>query len=87
MKGRVTLMVKKEQRSRSIIRDLPPCCDCTERFTACHDHCPKDARGEFGYMAWKNEIKRVKKVRRDYIEYKTEHGYKMRWDKGVEDEM
>jgi hypothetical protein len=32
-----------------------PCMGCTERFTACHDRCPKDARGEYGYLAWKHE--------------------------------
>ena len=30
-----------------------PCNGCTERFIACSDRCPKDARGEFGYKAWK----------------------------------
>jgi hypothetical protein len=30
-----------------------PCNGCTERFSACSDRCPKDARGEFGYKAWK----------------------------------
>lgn len=29
-----------------------PCRDCQERFTACSDKCPKDARGEYGYKAW-----------------------------------
>ena len=32
-----------------------PCKDCTERFLTCSDKCPKDARGEFGYKAWKTE--------------------------------
>lgn len=30
-----------------------PCNGCTERFTACSDRCPKDARGDFGHKAWK----------------------------------
>ena len=30
-----------------------PCNGCTERFLACSDRCPKDARSEFGYKAWK----------------------------------
>lgn len=72
----------KENGLMSQIRDAPPCKDCTEKFTACHDRCPKDARGEFGYMAWKAKIARVKKARREYIELKTEHGYKMRWING-----
>ena len=33
-----------------------PCKDCQERFTACHDHCPKDARDEYGYKAWKADM-------------------------------
>lgn len=30
-----------------------PCYGCTERFTACSDRCPKDARGEYGYKTWR----------------------------------
>lgn len=78
MKRGVTFMVKDSQRISSQIRDVSPCRDCSEKFTACHDHCPKDARGEFGYMAWKAEIQRVKKVRREYIELKTEQEYNRR---------
>ena len=33
--------------------DNCPCKDCTERFTACSDRCPKGARGEYGHKAWK----------------------------------
>ena len=33
--------------------DKCPCHGCTERFTACSDRCPKDARGEYGYKAWR----------------------------------
>lgn len=33
--------------------ETSPCKGCTERFTACSDRCPKDARGEFGYKAWR----------------------------------
>lgn len=70
------------KRLSNTIRDVCPCKGCTERFQACSDRCPKDARGEFGYMAWKAEIDRVKKARLEYIELKTERGYKMRWEKG-----
>lgn len=48
------------------IRDDSPCNGCTERFTKCHDRCPKDARGEPGYKAWKAEIERVNKAREEY---------------------
>lgn len=40
---------------------LSPCKDCRERFTACHDICPKDKRGEFGYKAWKKMVDEEKK--------------------------
>lgn len=33
-----------------------PCYKCQERFTACHDHCPKDARGDYGHKAWKADM-------------------------------
>lgn len=48
------------------IRDKIPCGNCPERFTACSDRCPKDARGEFGYKAWKSEVERVNGNRRKY---------------------
>ena len=43
-----------------------PCKDCPERFYACSDKCPKDARGEFGYQAWKAELRKQKAVEREY---------------------
>jgi hypothetical protein len=33
-----------------------PCYGCTERFTACWGQCPKDARKEYGYKAWKAKM-------------------------------
>ena len=43
-----------------------PCKDCTERFIACSDKCPKDARGEFGYKAWKAEYYKQKAAEKEY---------------------
>lgn len=48
------------------IRDDNPCKNCAERFLACSDRCPKDARGEYGYKAWKAELERVNQNRREY---------------------
>ena len=42
-----------------------PCHNCTERFIACHDNCPKDARGEYGYAAWKADREAEKKFNRE----------------------
>ena len=56
-----------EKRLTGAVRDVPPCKGCSERFQACHDRCPKDERGEYGYKAWKNEIKRIKKAREEYL--------------------
>lgn len=42
-----------------------PCNGCTERFTACSDHCPKDARGAYGYKAWKLQDRAQKKHLQD----------------------
>lgn len=50
------------------IRDENPCRNCTERFIACSDRCPKDARGEYGHKAWKAEVERVKENRRKYLQ-------------------
>lgn len=60
-------MVVDRQRMRNATRDPSPCRDCTERFTACSDKCPKEARGEYGYDSWVAEIKRIKNNRRKYI--------------------
>lgn len=43
-----------------------PCKGCTERFTACSDKCPKDARGEYGYKAWKAEYYQQKNAEKEY---------------------
>lgn len=48
------------------IRDDNPCRFCTERFIACSDRCPKDERGEYGRKAYKAELDRVNKNRREY---------------------
>lgn len=55
------------RKMSNAIRDLSPCTGCTERFLACSDKCPKDARGERGYKAWKGEIARVKNEKRKYL--------------------
>ena len=44
-----------------------PCNGCTERFIACSDKCPKDARGEYGYKAWKAYLHKVKAAEKEYI--------------------
>lgn len=49
------------------IRGTSPCDGCTERFLACHDNCPKDNRGQYGYKAFKAEIERVKANRKKYL--------------------
>lgn len=56
----------KDNRLRGPARDKAPCGTCTEKFKACHDHCPKDERGEYGYKAFLAEIEKVKEARRLY---------------------
>jgi hypothetical protein len=48
------------------IRDVSPCLGCTERFQACSDKCPKDARGESGYNAWIAKLREVEENRKAY---------------------
>ena len=43
-----------------------PCQGCTERFLACADNCPKDARGEYGHKAWKADYKKLQDAIREY---------------------
>ena len=44
---------------------LSPCYNCSERFLACSDRCPKDARGEYGYKAWREYEEAKKKYLKD----------------------
>ena len=53
-------------RPNPVTREASPCKDCTERFTACHDRCPKDERGEHGYRAWKSQLDELNKRRKEY---------------------
>ena len=57
----------EEARLHGPVRDISPCKDCTEKFTACHDRCPKDERGEIGYLAWKANKDKVNKERKEYM--------------------
>lgn len=43
-----------------------PCKDCTERFTACSDRCPKDARGEYGHKAWLVDYRKQEAAIKEY---------------------
>ena len=43
-----------------------PCYGCTERFQACSDNCPKDARCEYGYKAMKADNQKAKAAEREY---------------------
>jgi hypothetical protein len=61
-------MPTNDQRLPVSTRDISPCKGCTEKFLACHDRCPKDARGEYGYKAFREEIDRVNAARREYAE-------------------
>ena len=56
------------KRLPNVIRGVSPCTECPERHTACHDRCPKDERGEFGYKTWKAEVQKVKEKKKAYDE-------------------
>lgn len=58
------------QRFPAPVRDVAPCKGCTEKFIACHDCCPKDERGEYGYKAFRESIDRANAARREYISKK-----------------
>ena len=49
-----------------------PCKGCPERFTACSDKCPKDARGEYGYKAWKADCYKIKAAEKEYNKLRRE---------------
>ena len=59
-------------RPDPVTREIAPCNGCEERCVTetfnCHDHCPKDKRGEFGYKAWKANLEKVKEERLKYAQ-------------------
>ena len=60
--------MKEESRLPSVMRGVSPCKNCKERHTACHSNCPKDARGEYGYVRWKADAEKVTNKQRAYME-------------------
>lgn len=52
-------MVTDEQRIVGEVRGSPPCRNCEERHTACHDKCDR-------YHAWKSEMHKIKEVKNAY---------------------
>lgn len=54
-------------------REKPPCAGCTERFYACSDRCPKDQRGDYGYLAWKAKVKGIETNRKEYYDILREY--------------
>lgn len=46
--------------------NISPCKGCPERFYACSDRCPIDARGEYGYKAWKADLQKINAAEREY---------------------
>jgi hypothetical protein len=61
-------MVQDNQRLPDTYRTKSPCKDCPERFLACSDKCPRDARGEYGYDAWRADCKRIKAEKQKYLD-------------------
>lgn len=50
-----------DNRLYGVMRGLPPCAQCGERHTACHDSCPK-------YKSWKAEAQKIKEAKKAYEE-------------------
>jgi hypothetical protein len=46
-------------RPDPVTREMPPCKDCPERHTACHDTCER-------YKEWKQRIDEQKKAKKEY---------------------
>ena len=42
-----------------IMNSIPPCKDCTERYTACHDHCER-------YKTWKAGVQKANAAEREF---------------------
>ena len=41
-------------------RNTPPCKECQERHTACHDHCAK-------YAGWKADLQKAQAKEKEYL--------------------
>ena len=67
------------EKAPQSFRDSSPCDGCAERFTACHDRCPKDKRGEFGYAAWVAQCREINNKRKEYEKQISIRKY---WRKG-----
>ena len=61
-------------------REMSPCYGCTERYPACSAHCPKDERGEYGYLAWKAKVKKIEDNRKAYYDTLEEYRRK-KWQR------
>ena len=57
------------ERLPGVMRGVSPCTECKERYPGCHDHCPKDSRGEYGYHAWKKDVQTIKDKKKTYDEF------------------
>lgn len=42
-----------------IIREKPPCKDCSDRYPGCHGKCP-------GYAEWRTYLENINEERRKY---------------------
>ena len=51
---------------------IAPCKDCSERFPACSDKCPKDERGEYGYNAMIADLRKRKAAEKEYRQKRRE---------------
>lgn len=54
-------MVDDAQRIPGVVRGSPPCRNCEERHTACHDSCQR-------YKDWKAEAQKIKAAKKAYEE-------------------
>ena len=49
-----------------------PCKGCPERFIACSNKCPVDARGEYGYNTWLQDVRKLQAAEREYKRQRRE---------------
>lgn len=59
------------RRPPAVMRGVSPCANCTEKFRACHDRCPKDERADPkdpGYKMWLEQVNKVKATRKAIVE-------------------
>lgn len=60
------------------MKELSPCANCDERYTACHDQCEL-------YRTWKDKVDAKRSARQEFLKKESES--KVIWSKSYRDRV